>query len=97
MLVVGGAAGADFAVVGDFFFFFPITCAQVPWGAVGVGVGAAGGGGGGGGGVGVGAGSGGVAEDARGSGPRGPVRMIDSKPFLCLLVRRGRGQSSGSI
>jgi hypothetical protein len=66
---------------------------------VGAGVDAAGGGveGGGGGGGRGGAGSGADAEDCRGSGPSGLVRMIDSQPFFCHFVMRGRGQSSVSI
>jgi hypothetical protein len=45
-----------------------------------------------------------VGRDGAGSGvdPEafggiGPVRVIGSCPFLCLLVRLGRGESIGSI
>jgi hypothetical protein len=91
--VVGvGAAGAGLAEVVVFFFFFPATWAQEPWEAVGTGaevVGAWGGGG-----LMVGGDSG---VDPEVFGGSGPVLLMGSCPFLCLLVRAGMGERRGSI
>ena len=87
-----GAAGAGLAEVVVFFFFFPATWAQEPWGAVGTGaevVGAWGGGG-----MMVGGDSG---VDPEVFGGSGPVLVMGSCPFLCLLVRAGMGERRGSI
>src|SRR4030088_3097088 len=91
--VVGvGAAGAGLAEVVVFFFFFPATWAQEPWEAVGTG--AEGVGAWGGGGLVVGGDSG---VDPEVFGGSGPVLVMGSCPFLCLLVRAGMGERRGSI
>ena len=39
----------------------------------------------------------GSGVDPEAFGGIGPVRVMGSCPFLCLLVRMGRGESTGSI
>src|SRR3978361_1519195 len=91
LLVLGvGAASAGLAEVVAFFFFFPATWAQEPEGAEGAGAGAFGAGGMGGG-WGVGSG---VDPEAFAGG--GPVRVMGSRPLVCLLVIGGMGDRRGS-
>ena len=85
-----GAAGAGLAEIVAFFFFFPATWAQEPEGAEGAGVGAFGAGGMGGG-WGVGSG-----VDPEAFGGSGPVRVMGSRPLVCLLVIGGMGDRRGS-